>query len=62
MDVAEGHYQRMLEEHIRGHGITGGICLGTDGRVWDGNHRVVAARRLDIEFIPVEEEDDENSN
>ncbi len=56
MEVPEGHYQRMLEASIREHGIstTTGIVLGTDGRVWDGNHRVVAARRLGIEFLPVE--------
>ncbi len=50
-----GHYQRALEEHIAAHGISGGVCLGPDGRVWDGHHRIVAAIRLGIEQIPVEE-------
>lgn len=49
-----GHYQRQLEEYIAKHGITQGVCLGTDGRVWDGHHRIVAAKRLGIEVIPIE--------
>lgn len=50
-----GHYQRQLEAHVAEHGFTGlGVCLGTDGRVWDGHHRIVAARRLGIERIPLE--------
>lgn len=55
-----GHYQLQLEAHIAAHGLTGwgGVCLGTDGRVWDGHHRIVAARRLGIELIPLETPDD----
>ncbi len=50
-----GHYQLALERHIAAHGLTGlGVCLGTDGRVWDGHHRIVAARRLGIDAIPLE--------
>lgn len=52
-----GHYQRQLEAHLAEHGftdLTGGVCLGTDGRVWDGHHRIVAARRLGIDEVPIE--------
>lgn len=48
-----GHYQRQLEAHLREHGLTQGVCLGPD-RVWDGHHRIVAARRLGITDIPLE--------
>jgi hypothetical protein len=50
-----GHYQLMLEAYIRENGVPGAICLGTDGRVWDGHHRIIAAKRLDIGIIGVEE-------
>lgn len=49
-----GHYQQQLESHLSEHGLTQGVCLGDDGRVWDGHHRIVAARRLGIDVIPVE--------
>lgn len=49
----EGHYQRQLEEHIVERGVPGYVLLGDDGRVWDGHHRVVAARRLGIDAIHV---------
>lgn len=49
---AEGHYQLELEEYISSSGIMpAGILLGNDGRVWDGHHRLIAARRLGIESI-----------
>lgn len=48
-----GHYQRQLEDHFRRVGrIDQGICLGTDGRVWDGHHRIIAARRLGYDRLP----------
>lgn len=53
-----GHYQKQLEAHIAEHGLDGGVCLGTDGRVWDGHHRIVAARRLGIDTIPLESAED----
>lgn len=42
-----GHYQRLLEQYIHETGeIPGGpICLGSDHRIWDGHHRIVAAMR-----------------
>lgn len=49
-----GHYQQMLEAHMTKHGLTEGVCLSSDGRVRDGHHRIVAARRLGIESIPLE--------
>lgn len=52
----QGHYQKMLEAHISERAIPGGVDLGYDGRVWDGNHRIVAARRLGIEEVPVEDD------
>lgn len=50
-----GHYQLMLEDRLRALGrVDQPICLGTDGRVWDGHHRVVAAMRLHFDGVPVE--------
>lgn len=50
-----GHYQRKLEAHLASVGaVTQGVLLGRDGRVWDGNHRIVAARALGFDTIPVE--------
>jgi hypothetical protein len=49
-----GHYQRLLEAHMAEFGLTEGVYLGPDGRVRDGHHRIVAARRLGIEIIPLE--------
>lgn len=51
---AGGCYQRALEAHIAQHGLTQGVYLGSDGRVWDGHHRIVAARRLGLTHVPVE--------
>lgn len=53
-----GHYQHQLEAHMREHGLDQGVCLGDDGRVWDGHHRIVAAKRLGIETIPLESGND----
>lgn len=49
-----GHYQQQLEAHLAEHGLDQGVCLGNDGRVWDGHHRITAARRLGINTIPLE--------
>lgn len=50
-----GHYQLALEDHLRAAGqIDQGVCLGSDGRIWDGHHRIVAARRLGFAHIPIE--------
>lgn len=38
---------------IRAEGIREPILLGSDGRVWDGHHRIVAATLLGIHEVPV---------
>lgn len=50
-----GGYQKRLEAYVATNGISQGVCLGNDGRVWDGHHRIVAARRLGIDTVPLEE-------
>lgn len=50
-----GHYQKNLEARIQEKGsVTQGVLLGNDGRVWDGHHRIVAARRLGLTSVPLE--------
>ncbi len=54
-----GHYQEQLEAHIGEHGLAGmGVCLGDDGRIQDGHHRIIAAKRLGISSIPLESRGD----
>ena len=54
-----GHYQEQLESYIEKHGLEGmGVCLGTDGYLWDGHHRVIAAKHLGITTIPLESRED----
>ena len=50
----ERDYQRQLTEKIRVNGITAPILLGSDGRVWDGHHRICAAMHLGLDTVPVE--------
>lgn len=50
----ERDYQRQLTEKIRVNGITEPILLGSDGRVWDGHHRICAAMHLGLDTVPVE--------
>lgn len=50
-DPAPGCYQRKLERHIAARGPVQGVLLGDDGRVWDGHHHLVAARRLGLTRI-----------
>ena len=45
--------QKLLER-IRDEGIREPILLGTDGRVWDGHHRIVVAMHLGLDSVPVE--------
>lgn len=44
---------RMLAKEIKAEGIREPILLGSDGRVWDGHHRLAVAMRLDIKQVPV---------
>ena len=48
-----GHYQRKLERYIKLNGIPGKIEIHPNGLVWDGRHRVLAAKRLGIKIIPI---------
>lgn len=45
--------QKLLER-IRVEGIREPILLGTDGRVWDGHHRIIIAMHLGLDSVPVE--------
>lgn len=55
------HYQEMVESHIAAHGLTEGVCIGDDGRLHDGHHRVVAAITLGIERVPFETKEEADS-
>lgn len=41
-----------LRDDIERNGILEPILLGTDGRVWDGHHRLCVASALGIHMIP----------
>lgn len=45
---------RKLLDRIQAEGIREPILLGTDGRVWDGHHRIVIAMHLGLDSVPVE--------
>lgn len=45
---------RKLLDRIRAEGIREPILLGTDGRVWDGHHRIIIAMHIGIDSVPVE--------
>lgn len=42
-----------LEASVRESGIHDPIILGSDGRVWDGHHRLCVAERLGMKTVPV---------
>lgn len=46
-------YMDMLATSIQETGIHRPILVGTDGRVWDGHHRLAAAHRLGLISVPV---------
>lgn len=50
-DTAE---MEVLIASIRVDGIREPILLGSDGRVWDGHHRIVIATHLGFKEVPVE--------
>ena len=62
-DLEEHHAERLatLAEQILADGITTPILLGTDGRIWDGHHRITVAYRRGIEFVPVNFIEDERA-
>lgn len=47
-------YMDMLAASIQATGMHMPILLGSDGRVWDGHHRLAVAQRLGLETVPVE--------
>lgn len=51
---AETGYLVKLEQEIRENGITMPVLIGSDGRLWDGHHRLRVAVRLRIGYVPVE--------
>jgi len=51
---AETGYLTELEQQIRQNGITMPVLIGSDGRLWDGHHRLRIAVRLGIGYVPVE--------
>jgi ParB-like chromosome segregation protein Spo0J len=51
---AETGYLDKLEQDIRANGITMPVLIGTDGRLWDGHHRLRLAVRIGIGYVPVE--------
>ena len=50
----ETGYLETLEAQIRETGITMPVLIGSDGRLWDGHHRLRIAVRLGIGYVPVE--------
>jgi hypothetical protein len=42
-----------LETQIKVNGITEPVLIGSDGRLWDGHHRLRLAVRLGIGYVPV---------
>lgn len=57
--LEENHADKLtaLLEDIKQDGIREPILLGTDGRVWDGHHRIYCAHTLGIRMIPTERAD-----
>lgn len=51
---AETGYLDRLEQEIKTRGITMPVLIGSDGRLWDGHHRLRIAVRLGIGYVPVE--------
>ena len=53
-DLIDQPGTQKLLARIRDEGIREPILLGTDGRVWDGHHRIVIAMHLGLDSVPVE--------
>jgi ParB-like chromosome segregation protein Spo0J len=51
--AASGYLDR-LEQQIRTNGITLPLLIGSDGRLWDGHHRLRLAVKIGIGYVPVE--------
>lgn len=46
-------YMDKLRESVEAEGIRRAILVGSDGRVWDGHHRVCVAISLGLDEIPI---------
>lgn len=55
-DLDQRHPEKLavLEQSIKTEGITTPLLIGSDGRLWDGHHRLRIAVRLGIPHAPVE--------
>lgn len=53
--LEEIHAQKLYElaESVHAEGMREPILLGDDGRVWDGHHRLWAARNIGLKEVPV---------
>lgn len=51
---ADTAYLTTLEKQIKTNGITDPVLIGSDGRLWDGHHRLRLAVRLGVGYVPVE--------
>ncbi|MEV7492230.1 ParB N-terminal domain-containing protein [Streptomyces anulatus] len=54
LDKRHAGYLDRLEQEITANGITMPVLIGSDGRLWDGHHRLRIAVRLGIGYVPVE--------
>ncbi|QDF15364.1 ParB-like nuclease domain protein [Gordonia phage Mollymur] len=52
--LTQGEYMLKLLVDIAENGIHDPICLGPDGRIWDGHHRITIATALGLDRVPVE--------
>lgn len=53
-----GHHQEKLETYFAKNGLREGVVLAEDGWVLDGHHRIVAARHLGLQLVPLESVED----
>jgi len=49
-----GHHQEVIEALVARDGLIRGVCIADDGKLHDGHHRIIAAKRLGIAEIPLE--------
>lgn len=48
------NYMDTLATRIQKEGIREPVLLGSDGRIWDGHHRIAVAMTLGLDSVPVE--------
>jgi hypothetical protein len=56
-----GHHQETVEALMAEGRLSARACIGEDGRLHDGHHRVVAAKHLCIERVEIEPKDEADS-